>query len=165
MKKEVHAGAKSKGSEKSNLRYELDFRNRELFVKTMLISEKNNVLNKIKEELSTLKAHASEEGTNKIRQMIHTIDQSINQDERLKSFIVSFERIHPQFFEKLSLEYPALSQNELKHCAYIRMNLSNKEVANMLHISPKSVEMARYRIKKKLDLNARGSLIQFLNKF
>ena len=94
MKKEVHAGAKSKGSEKSNLRYELDFRNRELFVKTMLISEKNNVLNKIKEELSSLKAYASEEGTHKIRQLIHTIDQSINQDERLKK-LYRFFRTNP----------------------------------------------------------------------
>ncbi|MEM1322375.1 MAG: LuxR C-terminal-related transcriptional regulator [Bacteroidota bacterium] len=163
MKKQVQNKLKSKDSEKVKLRYELDYRNRELFIKNMLITEKNNALNKIKDDLEFLRSHTSNEGTEKIRQIVYMIDQSIDKDDRWQSFKVSFERIHPSFFIKLSQDFPSLSQNELKHCAYMRMNLSNKEVASILHISPKSVEMARYRIKKKLNLEADTSLSTFIH--
>lgn len=149
---------------KADLRAELDYKNRELFIKTMLISEKNNVMLKLKEGLRAMRSNLNPAGLAQSRKLIFLIDQSINQEEHLKGFIVSFEKIHPDFFDKLSDKHPELSQNELKHCAYLKMNLSNKEVANMLHISPKSVEMARYRIKKKLQLSSGVNLSRFVKK-
>ena len=152
----------SKNIEKQKLRSELDYRNRELFVRTMLISEKNNVLDKIKADLEKLLEAVPTKNVKTIKQVIHTINNSMNQKDNLKAFKVSFERIHPLFFENLTDICPDLSKNELKHCAYIKMNLSNKEVANMLHIGPRSVEMARYRIKKKLNLGP-NSLQEYIN--
>ncbi len=163
IKEAENAKLTAKNIEKQKLRSELDYRNRELFVRTMLISEKNNVLDKIKADLDKLLDLVEPKNVKKIKQIIHMINNSINQKDHWHVFKLSFERIHPLFFENLQLLCSDLSQNELKHCAYIKMSLTNKEVAKMLHIEPRSVEMARYRIKKKLNLDKKDSLQEYIN--
>ncbi|MCB0471413.1 MAG: hypothetical protein KDC51_13280, partial [Flavobacteriaceae bacterium] len=70
--------------------------------------------------------------------------------------------VHPGFFDFLNKNFPELTNNDLKACAYIRMNLSSKEVASLTNVSPKSVTMHRYRLKKKLNLDTEDSLKNFL---
>lgn len=62
-------------------------------------------------------------------------------------------------------KHPNLTQNELKLCAYLRINLSSKEIAQMLNISPESLITKRYRLRKKLDLDTEDNLVKFLSNF
>jgi PAS domain S-box-containing protein len=135
---------------------ELDNKNRELTSFTLYLTQKNQMLKGIHESLEGLKSDSSVEATRQIEKIQTRIIQSLDQDKEWKSFQLYFERVHPDFFKKIRNKFPQLSQNELKHLAYIKMKLSNKEVASLLYISPKAVEVARYRIKKKLGLQTRS---------
>jgi len=81
--------------------------------------------------------------------MIHTSNTFENNWDDFK---LHFEKVHPDFFTKLGNAYPSLSQTDNKHCAYIRMKLNTKEIARLLGISATSVQMARFRLKKKMNL-------------
>ena len=72
------------------------------------------------------------------------------------------QQVHPRFFEKLQSNFPDLTPNELKLCAYTRINLSNKEIARLLDVNSSSVEMARYRMKKKVGLEGQTTITDFI---
>lgn len=74
-----------------------------------------------------------------------------------------FNNIYDGFFDRLVLRYPDLTTNELKICAYIKLNLTSKEIAVLMNISPTSVEMARHRLRKKLDLPSETNLVNLMS--
>ena len=74
-------------------------------------------------------------------------------EEYLNVFDVHFEKVHENFFKKLKEIDPGISKRELRLCAFVKMNLTNKEIAPLLNISIRGVETARYRVRKKLDVN------------
>jgi len=82
--------------------------------------------------------------------------------ERLKSH---FDLIHSGFFSKLKSKCPLLTQTELEHCSFIKLQLPTKEIARMLNIDPKSVQASRYRIKKKMGLPLEADLRDVIEKF
>ena len=89
----------------------------------------------------------------------------MNDDPR-KDFDLHFVQIHPDFYKKLLAEYPKLTQNELRLCAFIKSNLSVKEIASINGISAESVKTARKRLRKALNLTGEEvSLLEFLSKF
>ena len=73
-----------------------------------------------------------------------------------------FELVHTGFFERLVTNYPKLSNNDLRMCAYLRMNLNNKDISQILHISPDSFDKNRQRLRKKLELEAGANLVRFM---
>ena len=79
-----------------------------------------------------------------------------------ENFTKHFDRVHSDFVVKLKEKHPAISGNELKLCAYLRMNLSTKEIAQLMNISVRGVEISRYRLRKKLNLSTETSLFDFL---
>ena len=97
-----------------------------------------------------------------IREMDKLISQGEQQDRDWDTFKVHFEKVHPAFFSALKQACPELSPNDLKHCAYLRINLSVKEVAQMLGINAQSVNQSRYRLKKKLGLSTEDSLSDYI---
>ncbi len=86
-------------------------------------------------------------------------------DEYWKLFQENFDLIHKQFFRHLREKYPSLTSTDLKFCAYLRLNLSTKDIANMSGLSIRGVEGARYRLRKKLDLKEGDDLAAFLIDF
>jgi DNA-binding CsgD family transcriptional regulator len=143
----------------------LQQKNRELSTATLHILNKNEVLCNIK-KMAQQAVDDDETGkqvyfTNLIRE----IDNNTNLDEQWDQFKLHFESVHKGFFEKLTREFSNLTQNELKLCAYLRMNLSTKEIAQMLHISPESVTTKRYRLRKKLKLDNEENLVGFIRRF
>ncbi len=99
-----------------------------------------------------------------LKNTMKVIDQNLTQDEDFDNFRLHFENIHPDFFTKLLEESNhQLSQLDLKHCAYIKMNFDTRAMANLLNVEPKSIRMARYRIKQKLTLDKTTDLIDFIN--
>jgi DNA-binding CsgD family transcriptional regulator len=99
------------------------------------------------------------------KEMQKAIDENLESSHDWEKFKLHFENVHPKFFERLSKQVPNITVNDLKNCAYIKMNLSVKEVAVLMNITPKSAKMNRYRLKKKLSLGEDDSLLRFIQNF
>ena len=100
-----------------------------------------------------------------LKNLIHEIDHNTDLDEQWQQFKLHFDSVHKGFFERLLKNFPKLTPNELKLCAYLRMNLSTKEIAQMLNISTESVTTKRYRLRKKLGLEKDENLVGYIGGF
>lgn|GEM_PF-2895089 len=138
---------------------ELDHRNRELSASIMQTEQMTKLLRELKLRLSE---KSKEPGSGNLDDIQRLIRHNLALNENWQRFKLHFEAVHPHFFDQLMTLAPQLSKNELKHCAYIRMNMSNKQVAGLLNVHPDSVKMSRYRIKKKLNLSAEDNLIAYI---
>ncbi|MEM6642259.1 MAG: triple tyrosine motif-containing protein, partial [Bacteroidota bacterium] len=128
----------------------------ELAASTMSIIKKNEVLNQIKEQL--IKVPNLQE----IKPVIKTIDKNLNQRKNWELFKEAFNNADRDFFNNLTTAHPELSPNDLRLCAYLRLNLSSKEIAGLINISPRSVEVKRYRLRKKLGLDSNENLANYV---
>jgi tetratricopeptide (TPR) repeat protein len=154
------AETKLAAEESRRMQAELDYKQRELTSATVYLCEKNEWLTAVKSQLRQSNGQLTDE---KLRQLTKSIDQNIELDTNWNRFKLHFDRVHPNFFATLQTQFSQLSPNELKHCAYVRINLSIKEVATLMNITPKGVKMARYRIKKRLHLLPDDDLYVYLN--
>lgn len=149
--------------EQERLKLEKENTDRELASITLYLQEKNKMMEELKAKMDNLLSNSSDENRSKILDITRNIKQSISFEKDWDKIKLHFEKVHPEFFSKLSEICPQLTQNELKHCAYIKMNMSNKETANLLGVDHNTVKMSRYRIKKKLELPQEEDLTQFIN--
>ena len=83
-------------------------------------------------------------------------------DDNWDKFELYFDQVHENFFQRLRDHYPKLTPKDQKLCAYLRMNLSTKEIAPLLNISVRGVEISRYRLRKKLGLTSETNLVDFI---
>ncbi|NVN17554.1 two component regulator three y domain-containing protein [Muricauda sp. HICW] len=142
------------------LQNEIDNKNRELAISTMSLVKKNKFLSSLKSQLK--------EVPNKdrnIRTVIREIDQNINSEDDWKFFEDAFNNADKDFLKRIKSKHDSLTNNDLRLCAYLRLNLSSKEIAPLLNISVKSVEMKRYRLRKKFDLPHHDNLIDYILNF
>lgn len=139
------------------LRQDIDNKNRELGSSTMSLIKKNEFLNSIKEELK----QASANDTN-LKHVIKIIDRNLNNTDDWQLFEDAFNNADQDFLKKIKGEHPSLTSNDLRLCAYLRLNLSSKEIAPLLNISPRSVEVKRYRLRKKMNLAHDASLADYI---
>ena len=140
---------------------EMAHNQRELASNALHVLQKNEMLTILQDKLNDL----SVELKVKMKPFFQEIKNNIDLDKDWNTFQLHFTQVHPDFFARFQQNFPALSQNELKLLAYIRMKISNKEIANMLNISTKSVEMSRYRLKKKLNLSTEDNLDDWIVKY
>gem|GEM_PF-2108586 len=146
------------------LKQELELKDKKLITQEMAIAEKSEVLEKFKKELiSSVDSNSINEVSNSIKILDRTLKTN---KKNWDGFKKSFESVHESFFRELTSRHPDLTPKELQLCALFRLNLSMKEVANLLGITADSVRKARYRIRKKLGLNhSEVNLTSFLMKF
>ena len=148
------------------LEIELRSKQDELVRSRMNIVRKNEMLQDIRKTAVSLNNSLSEENLpaskRRIVRLIGQIDTNIGHDDDLEAFRDSFDAIHHNFLQLLSQRYPELSHKEKMLCAYIRMGLQSKEIAPLLNISTRGVEISRYRIRQKLNLDTKESLTDFL---
>ncbi len=145
------------------LEQELASKNRELANSAMNIVYKNELLNNVHDEMLQLKDHEGRRLSNEQLRRINKIIEDARSDERdWNIFEESFNEAHENFFKKLKADYPELVPNDLKLCAYLRMNMSSKEIASLLNITTRGVEIRRYRLRKKLNLPHHKNLTEFL---
>lgn len=145
------------------LQAEIDFKNQQLASSMMHIVQKNEVLNKIKEEAELLKKYIKEPQAEKeIRKLISLLSDDERLDDDWENFAYYFDQVHTDFLRRLKQKYPKLSPKDQKLCAYLRMNLTTKEIAPLLNISVRGVEISRYRLRKKLDLHSTVNLNDFM---
>ncbi|SEW03337.1 ligand-binding sensor domain-containing protein [Prevotella sp. khp7] len=152
--------------EEEKLEIELRARQDELVRSRMNIVRKNEMLQEIKKTAVSINNGLSEENLPAIKRrvvrLIGQIDTNIEHDEDLEAFRSEFDSVHHNFLKTLGERYPQLSHKEKMLCAYIRMNLMSKEIAPLLNISIRGVEIARYRIRQKFALSQKDSLTDFL---
>jgi phosphate/sulfate permease len=145
---------------------ELKFRQSEMVTMAMSIIHKNEFLNELKEEIIKIKANTKDQeirlGLNKLSLMI-TQDLSIDRDR--EKFQMHINEQNSNFIHKLSEAFPSITDNERRLASLLRLNLSSKEIASILNISPKSVEMNRYRLRKKLKVDPKVSINDFIRDF
>jgi DNA-binding CsgD family transcriptional regulator len=140
------------------LKQDIENKNRELAISTMSLIKKNEFLSNIKEELKT----ANEKDNAELKPVIKIIDKNLNNTDDWKFFQEAFNNADKDFLKKVKSKHPNLTPNDLKLCAYLRLNLSSKEIAPLLNISPRSVEVKRYRLRKKMDLPHESSLTNYI---
>lgn len=137
-------------------------KNRELVNVSLYKTEKNSILRDISDRLHHVKKKDSP-----TRSDLKKIERLVtgNMDRATEWDVLNrhFQEVSPEFFDTLKNRQPALTQNELKHSAYLKMSLSNKEIARLLGINHSSVHMAQYRLKKRLNLNKSDSLVSFIH--
>jgi len=145
------------------LQADLMGKSRELANSAMNIVYKNELLQKIREEISELKDNSGKKlADEQLRKIQKVIDDGMNDERDWNLFESSFNEAHESFFKKLKAQHPDLVPNDLKLCAYLRMNMSSKEMASLLNISLRGVEIRRYRLRKKLNLEHDKNLVEFL---
>lgn len=149
-----------------NLRNELSYKSSELANSTMSIIRKNAVLLEVKEEILKQKEELKQRYPAKyLDRVVKLIDKNINNEDDWKIFEQHFDRAHVDFFNRLKGEYSELTPKDLRLCAYLKMNLTTKEIAPLLNISPRSVEVHRYRLRKKLNFSSSDNLVEFMIQF
>lgn len=149
--------------EKELLQEDIINKSKELANYTMLLVKKREVLLELHQDMKELREAAkSEISRKKARESIKKISAQIADEEHLKVFEINFEKVHHDFFTKLKGLYPDLNQRDLQLCAFVKMNLSNKEISPLLNISVRGVETARYRLRKKLNLEHDHNFVEYL---
>lgn len=148
------------------LEAELTLKSKELAESTMSLINKNEMLARIREEVVRQKEVLGTQYPNKYyEKLVHMIDENISSEDDWLRFQANFDRIHENFFRNLHRDYPDLTANDLRFCAYLRLNLSSKDIAHLMNITLKGVEVARYRIRKKINLASHKSLTEFMIEF
>ena len=142
--------------ENNKLQNDIESKNRELAISTMSMIKKNQFLSKIKSDLKK-----SESG-DKIFSVIKMIDRNLNNKDDWKFFEEAFNNADKDFLKKVKSTHPSLTNNDLRLCAYLRLNLSSKDIAPLLNISLSSVEIKRYRLRKKMQLTHNEGLTDHL---
>ena len=145
------------------LQAELASKNRELANSAMSLVYKNELLQKLSEEMTKLKDENGKKlSEDQLRKIQKVIDEGMNDERDWNLFENSFNEAHESFFKKLKANHPDLVPNDLKLCAYLHMNMSSKEMASLLNISLRGVEIRRYRLRKKLEVPHDKNLTEFL---
>lgn len=149
--------------EQQKLAQQVEMNSRHLANSSLNLVKKNEFLNRIKTSLNNMKEESGGSvPTDKINRVIKMINTHTSKDKDMQLFDESFERVHNSFFNRLLQAYPDLAPQDLKLAAYLKMNLSTKEIAPLLQISPRGVEIKRYRLRKRLKLNSDQNLIEFM---
>ncbi len=144
------------------LQDDINHKNSQLASATMHLVQKGEILLKIKSDLNNLLDNASSENKKKIQQISRAIEADIRLDNNWEQFELYFDQVHENFFKRLRREFPDLTPKDQKLCAYLRMNLTTKEIAPLLNISVRGVEISRYRLRKKLNLESDTNLVGFI---
>ncbi len=141
---------------------EMELKNKELASIAIQITHKNEILSNLKANIDQISHKVNEQAQKELKQLVNAIDQDLKLDEDWEQFTMHFEDVHSDFFSRLRNNYGDLTPKDLKMCAYLRMNLSSKEIAPLMNISVRGVEISRYRLRKKLGIDKDANLIEYM---
>jgi len=145
------------------LESEIEHKNTELASAAMHLVQKGELLGNIREELMRMKRGVNGDGAaEEYKKMLRILGEENKMDKDWEQFAIHFDKVHSDFLQILKSAHPQLSAHELKLCAYLRMNLSSKEIAQLENISVRGVEISRYRLRKKLRIPTEINLFDFL---
>jgi len=148
--------------EQERLRGKLKAKSKELATYAALMARKEDILIEMEREIN--KSNIKTENNKLYSKLIDIKDKQVHTQNEWKLFERNFNEVHEDFFRILQKNYPTLTPKDLKLCAYLKMNLSSKEIAPLIGITFRSVELHRYRLRKKFNLSKKQNLVKFLMK-
>jgi DNA-binding CsgD family transcriptional regulator len=150
---------------KNRLESELDYKSYELMLTMRYLIQKNEILTELQEQIITLQEQSAKFPVKFIRNMERVINQGLDsQTEEWKNAMNVLKLSQQGFFKRLKEKYPSLTPHDLRLSSYLRMNFTTKEIAKLLNISGRAVEISRYRLRRKLNLDHDKNLTEFLIK-
>jgi DNA-binding CsgD family transcriptional regulator len=149
--------------QKEKLEAEIEHKNAELASATMNLVQKKEFFLKLKTKLAQIQKSSDPKNENdELKKLLKSLAEEEKLNKEWDHFSQHFNSVHGDFLTILKSKFPELKPHELQLCAYLRMSLSSKEIAPLLSISVRGVEISRYRLRKKLNLNTEENLVQFL---
>jgi DNA-binding NarL/FixJ family response regulator len=149
----------------NSLEKELDYKSYELMLTMRHLLLKDNILNDLKKQITTLKEQSAKYPVKHIKNMERVIEQGLGtQSVEWENAMNNLKLSQQGFFKVLKESYPSLTPNDLRLCSYLRMNFNTKEIAQLLNITTRGVEVSRHRLRKKLNLSQEENLVEFLMK-
>lgn len=152
------------------LQYELRHKSQELASSTMNLIRKNEILLEVNQKLDKISSDIESKTESvtvlkRLQKMQEEIKKNIENDNNWKRFEENFDMVYENYLKRLGENFPNLTISDKKLCAYLKMGLSSKDIAPLLNMSFRSVEMSRHRLRKKLELNRDINLTEFLQNF
>ncbi len=144
------------------LQEQIEYKNKQITTHALNILQKNESLREIRAEINSILEKPEKHMIAELRKSLKMIDESFKLDKDWEDFKLYFEQIYTGFYAKLKVNFPDITNTEMRHCALIRLNLPISECASILGISPDSVKVSRSRLRKKLGLVQNQSLSEFI---
>ena len=139
----------------------------ELADSTMNLKRKNDMLKSLDNNMQELSEYIRQYDSKsivskKVVSMRRSIKKNMAEDDKWEKFQENFNLVYNDYMKKLIIRYPDLTKSDRKLCAYLRMGLSSKEMSTLLNTSVRSIETARYRLRRKMDLENGENLVSFI---
>ena len=158
--------AKLEKIQNEKLQADIDFKNTELASSTLHLVQKNETINKIRQEIQNTYKSIKDPSTKKeLKKIIYLLSDDERLEDDWEKFSSYFDQVHTDFLKRISISYAQLTPKDKKLCAYLKMNLTTKEIAPLLNISIRGVEISRYRLRKKIELESDVNLNEFMMSF
>lgn len=141
---------------------QLELKSKQLATHTLDVIQRNQFLDELRNTLSLLVQEEKRDQKKQLQQLVLKINQNVNHEKQWKEFTGIFEQVHQVFFDKLNALYSDLTTNDIKLLALHKMNMDSKDMATILGISPDSLRVARYRLRKKLSIPEGDTLNTFV---
>ncbi|MCG8579120.1 MAG: tetratricopeptide repeat protein [Bacteroidales bacterium] len=151
--------------QKESLEKDLNYRNKEMATNVMYLVRKNELINNVAKRLLNLKENLKNENKGPVSSIIYELQTEVD-NEVWTEFEMRFQQVHSNFYDNLRDSHPDLTPSEERLCAFLRLNMSSKEIAAITHQNAKSIEVARARLRKKLNLTGTDTnLLAYLSDF
>ncbi len=164
LRKESNRKTSSLSSRVETLETQLSNANKQLAISTVEAGQNNRFLHQLKSELTQLKEESSSMVNQQLKKIIRKIDRQLDNSKVTDEFSTYFDLLNDDFIQRLKAQYPKLSTDDLQLAAFIRMNLTTKDIAERLNLSIRGVETRRYRLRKKLGLKGKKGFEAVFNK-
>lgn len=148
---------------RQRLQSQIISKDRELVSFLLQLSQKNELLSKVANHIKKLERNNTASNQKQVNQLLELLEDDSNTNLDWALVENQVEKIHPGFTNRLHTRHPGISAKEKKLCTYLRLGLSSKDISGLLNMAPKSVEIARVRLRKKMKLSSKTRLANYLN--
>jgi len=147
------------------LQVEVDRKAKELTTLSLYLTQKNELFNELKTRLLQTQEGLRKDKTERLNELISIVESGAKSENDWKQFEKQFLELNPEFLSKLSAAYPTLTPQELRTCMLLKLGFSSKQISAFFYCTIRNAETLRYRVRKKLGLNADMNLATFLAQF
>lgn len=162
QKKSLELSNRNLSLENETLEQQLEFRSKELTTNVMYLMKKNELLNDVSARLIDLKKNLKKENTQPVQKIIFDIN-TVKDNDTWEEFELRFQQVYNDFYDRLLGRFPDLSINDKKLCAFLRLDLSSKEISTITGQTLNSLNVARTRLRKKMSLQSDDNLSSYLS--
>lgn len=148
--------------ENEKLENELEYKKKELTTNVMYLMKKSEFIADISKKLQSIESKFQHDQERFLNNIISELDRNVSEETWL-DFETRFQEVHSDFYKKLSEKFPSLTPNDLKLCAFLKLNLSSKDISSLTFQTLDTLKIARHRLRKKLGLSREDNLVNFLN--